>query len=1041
MFSSSSTANGGCNPWTTGVNTGNDCDIKSRNEWVNALGALFAEYHNDQIVVFMHHPLQSYGERGGYFGWKKHLYPFPNLRVPLPVLGSLPLLYRSIDGSRQDIIHPHYQALVKALEECASQSGASLIFASAHDNTLQHIHQGNNHYIISGSWARQGPVSAHKQPAFATNSPGFWQLDFFKNGSVFATCHTLSHHRQIEKVYHQALFPPSEKFRQDTAVWPQPITFDTTLAPNPSFAAGRFKTWLWGAQYRDIWTTPHPFRPLLLPAEKGGLRPTKKGGGMASTTLRLKDTLGREYVLRSVEKDYRKLLPSEFAHIKVVELFQDQNSANHPYGALVVAPLAQAAGIFHTHPEVVYLPHQPALGSFNTGLREGLYLFEERPADEWQGTASFGAPSRIVGYTDLLPLLASRADHFVDQAWVCKSRLFDLIIHDWDRHDDQWRWAAIPQGATTLWRPIPRDRDQAFFKFKGLIPAYVATVVAPKLRTVRPNIRQVKHLAYNARHFDRFFLNALPKSEWMAAAEGLQQQLTDTAIQQAFSVLPPSLVAADELLPIVRHRVAHLPAIAQELYDFLAKEVAVVGTDSSDLFDIHMLASGLIDIRVYMQPSQGGAVLKYQRLFHPSETREVRLFGLADTDVFSLTGTHRTPIKLRIIGGEGIDSVLQHTSVKVRVYDTPSGIQVTGKPFADRRSLDAAVNAYDRYGYEYDRLKPHFATGFSRDDRWWLSTGVVWQTHAWRKDPFQSVQSLIMQAALGRNPALQLRYTGVFPGWKKWLDFVPKASWSMPRVINYFGTNNDLFDAQRSLAYNWVPIASHEVSPSLRVHNANRHLQLTTGPVWERHEVLTRQDNITQLMTADTRQARSFFGYHFLAEAGYIDPQVFPLYGFQLQGSFKHLFPTAHNKQVWQAGAQALAYLPLLQHPRTVLALRVGFDNIAGAPLFYQLPSAGNDTWLRGYRNQRFRGTSLRYINTDLRLELWNWDNPLLPLRFGITAGWDAAQVRLQPNTRTLPTQPRSRYLVQYGGLGGRASFLCLYSRREYAGATSGFWF
>jgi hypothetical protein len=37
-----------------------------------------------------------------------------------------------------------------------------------------------------------------------------------------------------------------------------------------------------------------------------------------------------------------------------------------------------------------------------------------------------------------------------------------MLIGDWDRHDDQWRWAAFDEGKHTVFKAIPRDRDQAF---------------------------------------------------------------------------------------------------------------------------------------------------------------------------------------------------------------------------------------------------------------------------------------------------------------------------------------------------------------------------------------------------------------------------------------------------------------------------------------------------------------------------------------------------------------------------------------------------
>src|SRR4029453_960372 len=61
---------------------------------------------------------------------------------------------------------------------------------------------------------------------------------------------------------------------------------------------------------------------------------------------------------------------------------------------------------------------------------------------------------------------ASSADR-PDARKFLSARLVDLLIGDWDRHRNQWRWARIP--GMEGWQPIPEDRDQAFVRFEGLI--------------------------------------------------------------------------------------------------------------------------------------------------------------------------------------------------------------------------------------------------------------------------------------------------------------------------------------------------------------------------------------------------------------------------------------------------------------------------------------------------------------------------------------------------------------------------------------------
>ena len=59
-------------------------------------------------------------------------------------------------------------------------------------------------------------------------------------------------------------------------------------------------------------------------------------------------------------------------------------------------------------------------------------------------------------------------DRSVDQKALLKVRLFDMIINDWDRHEDQWVWLAHKKDDKTVYTAFARDRDQSFSKTDGI---------------------------------------------------------------------------------------------------------------------------------------------------------------------------------------------------------------------------------------------------------------------------------------------------------------------------------------------------------------------------------------------------------------------------------------------------------------------------------------------------------------------------------------------------------------------------------------------
>src|ERR1700748_487891 len=76
-----------------------------------------------------------------------------------------------------------------------------------------------------------------------------------------------------------------------------------TIAVDPDYAkvTGTHKALL-GDNYRQLWATPVTMKIFRLEKEKGGLKVLQPGGGMQTKSLRLQDSSGQEWVLRTVQK-------------------------------------------------------------------------------------------------------------------------------------------------------------------------------------------------------------------------------------------------------------------------------------------------------------------------------------------------------------------------------------------------------------------------------------------------------------------------------------------------------------------------------------------------------------------------------------------------------------------------------------------------------------------------------------------------------------------------------------------------------------------
>jgi len=167
-----------------------DCPNDSREELIGALHQTIEEHSGKQIIIAMHHPLQTQGTHGGHFTFRDHLFPLSKvvkwLYLPLPVIGSIYPYYRSVFGHHQDIQHRNYTNLKRSVLAQFEEED-ELIFLAGHDHNLQYIRKGNDHFLLSGGGSKQNAVANSKDLIYGHKTAGFMQLDFFSKNGVRLT--------------------------------------------------------------------------------------------------------------------------------------------------------------------------------------------------------------------------------------------------------------------------------------------------------------------------------------------------------------------------------------------------------------------------------------------------------------------------------------------------------------------------------------------------------------------------------------------------------------------------------------------------------------------------------------------------------------------------------------------------------------------------------------------------------------------------------------------------------------------------------------
>lgn len=462
------------------------------------------------------------------------------------------------------------------------------------------------------------------------------------------------------------------------------------VAPGPQYARSAVWRSFFGQHYRAWWNTSATVPVLrLATAVPGGLVPLQTGGSYQSHTLRLRAPDGREYVLRSVDKDMSAALHPGWKKNLLRGLLKDQTSATQPYGAYPAAYLAEAVGVLHANPRLVYVGADVSLGKFKATYGNALYLLEERPDGDQRPVASFGHSSNVVNSAHMLAALRRDPGCHVPARAYLRARLLDLLMGDWSRREDQWRWASFPQPGRVAYRPVPRDRDQAFFLFDDGLITRLVSWFAPKYQTFRGPIRleNVDGLTRTARALDRTLLTSLSAADFRQVADSVRAALSDAVLARAFELGPPETRAAiaARFVPMLRARRGQLPAVAQKYFELLNKEAWLIGTDQAERFILSNAAQGGLRVQLLARRAGRPDSLLVDRSFATPITKTLDLYGLGGDDRFELRGALPDGIAVRLYPGMGRDEVLTQPGA------TPGDVTWYARPATQPAKLAAGV--------------------------------------------------------------------------------------------------------------------------------------------------------------------------------------------------------------------------------------------------------------------------------------------------------------------------------------------------------------
>lgn len=434
------------------------------------------------------------------------------------------------------------------------------------------------------------------------------------------------------------------------------VTFASSLYQPNSF----LRRLLMGTNYRKAWQVN-----VTLPVfffSRSGFQIKELGGGMQTKSLHIIDSLGKEWALRTVDKDVSAAFSPGLRRTLIQKASQDFISAAFPYGAPVAGELVNAVGVHAARPQLVVVADDTALGPFRSLFANSICMLEERDP-------GFDSTDNI---ETTVANITQSSSYKIQQPLLLKARLLDMIMADWDRHADNWRWGLKDSAGLNYYYAIPRDRDWAFFQSKGLLPKLVQFSGGMRcFINFSPDVKNIKNLSWKAWTLDKNFLNEMDAAAWETAIQEVQTMLTDSIIEEAVKKMPASVYAmqGENFISTLKSRRDELKDGAMKYYNFLSEEVVINGSNEEEIFSVSSAGDRLFVVVHRM----GGVKQKiYERSFPPSETYFITLNGLGGNDVFEIDENAQSKIRLIINGGKGADRYSIKGNVRTKVNDTAS---------------------------------------------------------------------------------------------------------------------------------------------------------------------------------------------------------------------------------------------------------------------------------------------------------------------------------------------------------------------------------
>ena len=974
--------------WDQHPDLNGGCTLKSKQAFYTEIEHEINKSEGKTIIIAMYHSVASQG-----------------IHNSSPSFGINP----------QDRANKYYQEFCDRLITISRQN-SNIILLGGNEQNLQYNVSNTVPVIVSGASRVAVGKSSVTDTNYLSGAVGFAVLDIYSDGGSAVSFYS-EENSYNKPVFQKTVFDVTpNKVNEEYNEYATPRVVYRSIYDKDDLKHSSLYKKLWGEHYRNDYTTPVKMKAALLDTLYGGLTPVRKGGGHQTNTLRLEDKNGREYAMRNAKKSALRFiqyflfknqyLDKEMSDTYMLKLLQDYWTTANPYASLTIADLSDAIDIYHANPQLYYIPRQKALGQYNEDFGDAVYFIEEQPRNGWGALKSFGYSDTIVGTDDVIKKLGRKDKVAINEAVYIRSRLFDNVIGDFDRHFDQWRWKEERLNDGTLYySPIPRDRDQAFSDFEGIIIGTI-TMLSPPMRFMQPYSGKYKHIRWYSDagdDLDRVLLQNDSEEDWVREARFIREHLTDSIVNVAFSKFPEGVDVShrERIRTALLSRIRQLEQQAKDLHTYLKSRLMITGTNKDDRFVITRNAGGITNIKGYRNMPENGNTPFWNVDYDGAVTREIWLYGLDGNDSFDVLGTGDNLIPIVIVGGRNNDTYTVENKSNLKIYDYKSKPNTFNSSANKILTDNYAVNNYDFMQGRRTLPQTLPILGYNPDSG--IGVGLTHSRITTTPDgnPFRNhheISALYFTSTSG----LRMDYSGEFAHVFGNSNLKFEGGFTTPNgTFNYFGPgNNSVYNKAQGIDYNRVKLSRVYLSPSI-VHRGYYGSLKSFGLRYENIDIERTQG---RYIAAEPMPDKAFRPKNFLsAEAIYsyanFDNEVSPQkgIGFSLTGgvtsnlddnnTFSYIIPELRlTTRIDKRGLVVFA--------TKIKAKHLFNDNFH----FYQAAAIGDGEGLRGFRQQRFSGQSSYFHNSDVRLHLGKLKNGILPVSFGVYGGFDYGRVWISGN-------------------------------------------